>query len=211
MGADREVGLGLDFGRIRTSVNRKLDKKGSYLIRTRSSVLSVRGTEFAVTADRMSGAPEGAVRERTTTTVFEGKVEVASVPVAGKKLASTVLGPGGQITALAELSAADDVQKTLRAGLAKVLQLKPERLTAVQQESRVTDQTFTQAIVVGDHDRTRFRGEGTLAVAASSAAVPNLSIPRAAFSVPGTFTPSAQLLTGSQLDLFPVSVKVQFQ
>jgi len=69
---DRKVDLSVDFGRIRSSVNKKLNQKGSFLIRTKSSVLAVRGTEFVVASKEIDGKMKDEI------TVFEGKVDVAS-------------------------------------------------------------------------------------------------------------------------------------
>src|SRR5690606_273143 len=55
-GADREVTLRLDLGKARTSIQKKLNRGGKFLIRTKASVLAVRGTELLL--DVSSGGGE---------------------------------------------------------------------------------------------------------------------------------------------------------
>lgn len=85
-GADRNVQLKLDFGRVRSSVNKKLNEKGRFLIRTDSSVLAVRGTEFLV--EKGAGSH--------TVTLTEG--QIAFTKTGSTDAAPVVLSPGEQIS-----------------------------------------------------------------------------------------------------------------
>ena len=47
----RDAEFSLDFGRIRASVNKKINPGNNYKIKTKATVFAVRGTDFAVSAD----------------------------------------------------------------------------------------------------------------------------------------------------------------
>jgi hypothetical protein len=192
---DRAVETSLELGRIRASVNRKLDKKGKFLLKTRSSIMAVRGTEFV--AEASPG--------KTLVTVSDGTVEVATPPGAPRP-ASVLVPKGGQISAVAELS---EGSKVARASLSRIASLGFAQLSAILGRSRVEDHTFTQGVVVGDI-RSRFRGASTLGLARTVLAIPKLSLPRASFAIPGTFTPNAQLV-GVQQNVASETVTVTFK
>jgi hypothetical protein len=184
---DRSVGTAVDFGRVRTSVNKKLKGAGKFLMHTPSSVLAVRGTEFVVDA--------AAARSRTLVTVSDGNVEVATAS-GSPKPGSTVLSRGHEISVVAEM------------GLGRIGTVSPAQLSGLLGRSRVEDHTFTQGVVVGDI-RTRFRGASTLALARTAISIPKLSVPRTDFAIPGMFTPNAQLI-GVQQNIASETVTVSF-
>ena len=77
-GDSRQADLTLNLGTVRASVTKKLDEKSKFYIRTKSSVLAVRGTEFLAKHE----VKDGKVTEQVT--VGSGKVEMN---IAGKVVA----------------------------------------------------------------------------------------------------------------------------
>ena len=130
---DREVELGLELGRVRTSVTKKVKENGRFLIRTPASVLAVRGTEFVVACEELHGRVfvqlsviEGAVAQSHPDGGAEALVlagnRIGYVPSSGRKEPKT---EGNEI---ARLSGAE------------------LKTTA---ESRIPDDTFQTALAEG--------------------------------------------------------------
>lgn len=75
--SSRSVALSLDYGTVRASVNEKIDpKRGKFTLRTKSTVLGVRGTEFLVEA------PQGSI---PSVAVTHGLVEIAQTQEKNQK------------------------------------------------------------------------------------------------------------------------------
>lgn len=135
-GPDREVDSRIDFGQIRSHVTQKLNEKGRFQMRSRSSVLAVRGTEFFFHHDPKS------IKFSDQITVSDGKVWVNSLQDSTPK-SETVLVPGQQwnnqlvVTPGTQDSGAND---------RVVLNLSKEDLSKVQVSNNVRDNTFKKLV-----------------------------------------------------------------
>lgn len=118
-GADREVDLNVQYGKIRALVNQKVADPGRFRVRTKSATMGVRGTEFVVA----SGA-EG----ESQVTVLEGGVSVTA-------LNGSVLS----LSAGNELRAKGDEAPTTRA-------LTKEEVHSAREASRTEDHSFQEAV-----------------------------------------------------------------
>lgn len=157
-GGDRDVTLNIDFGRVRASVNRKLEGSGHIQLRTKSSVLAVRGTEFVVTANKDTNSQQQVV-------VIDGRVQVSAV---GAPAASAVfVTPGKSYVAFAKLDAGAPHWEG---------QLKPiemSQVTALATAARAEDVTFLRAIVVQPpENRNERSGARTIEALAPAALQP---------------------------------------
>ncbi len=143
----------LDSGMVRSSIRKKMEKKINFQMRTKTSVLAVRGTEFIVRSTDSAGGK--AVQEDVT--VRDGSVGVN----AGKQ--SHNLNPGQQFSAMGKL-----VGSTFEvpADSLKVVTLDPAALQNLTRQATVEDQTFRQQIEVAGNQE----GHSTLQVIASRAA-----------------------------------------
>jgi hypothetical protein len=182
---ERNVELGVDFGTVRASVNKKLQEGGKFQIRTKTSVFAVRGTEFVVNS-----------ADKSVLTVLEGKVE-ADALMQGST-ASAMVDAGKQVS-------------VGKQGLSQIALLSPSALQSLTRASRIEDQTFRQAIVISDPVKSRRMGNSTFGVLASRVKLPSVSVPVKTVKTPGVFTPDATLISGSLSNYYPVSVKVNFQ
>lgn len=101
-GGERQVGLAVDNGKVRTAVSEPLTGKGKFIIKTKTTTMGVRGTEFIVASQLTQlnggGASQKLAQVNTEITVVQGRVEVTdfSVPggrpielTAGKQLVTT--------------------------------------------------------------------------------------------------------------------------
>ncbi len=79
-GADREVTLSVEKGKVRASIKKKLEGRGKFLLRTPASVLAVRGTELLIDV----GAP--------------GSHSIESVVVKEGNVIAELAGGGGKIS-----------------------------------------------------------------------------------------------------------------
>ncbi len=107
--ADRQVTLDLKFGKVRTAVVEKLSQKGSFQMRTRSTVLGVRGTEFLTEAGS-SGAASVTVARGEVAVVQAGSTGAPVLVQSGFKLSAL----GGSIGAPVAVSPAE-MQKAFAA------------------------------------------------------------------------------------------------
>lgn len=127
---DRKVGLEMEYGKVRTSVNEPVGAKGKFQLRTRSATMGVRGTEFVVSA-RLSDPKQGpGVAEPTTITVLSGNVSVGS----------TQVSTGQQFS-----QASPQANQAQRAPQSPS-QLSREQAQSVATESRQVDQTFQSTV-----------------------------------------------------------------
>jgi hypothetical protein len=162
---DRRVEMGLEYGKVRASVNQKLGPRGKFILRTRAATMGVRGTEFYVMSDIL-GTPGGqpdpeqpkSEPVKTQVVVTEGKVEVAKTvpPSAGQKEREAAkpveVNPGEKVTAVVETAA----QKKGEAPQGppevseppKIEKITPEEIKTVEAEVKLKDATFAKAIVV---------------------------------------------------------------
>lgn len=183
-GSDRDVDLGLDFGKARTSVNKKLDSQGNFKIRTKSTVFAVRGTEFWVEQDQTSRL-----------TVFEGHVQAQSLLSVS---ASQMVNAGQQLS----------VSPT--GAFSPMVSVAPLKMSEFRGAARVRDRTFTQAVVISSNTRTRYTGSSTLKSMSTGVAVPKIQLPRNFLQVPPVFVPSATLVNGNLINSYPVSTTVTY-
>ncbi len=86
----RQIEVGSDLGTIRSLVNKRLEKKGRFNFRTRTSVLAVRGTEFFVVT------PPGSAPENITVT--EGALHVAPDGMPSLDIGTSQQWAGGNVT-----------------------------------------------------------------------------------------------------------------
>jgi hypothetical protein len=92
VGAERNAKVAVDLGSIRALVQKRVGKKGKYHIRTKSSVLALRGTEVAVRSEpRGNGLAD-------SFTVMEGSAVLQS-----SSGAPTVLAMGSQVAVTARI------------------------------------------------------------------------------------------------------------
>ncbi|MGZ3691226.1 MAG: FecR family protein [Pseudobdellovibrio sp.] len=152
----RDADFALDFGRVRASVNKKIDKNNKYQFKTKATVFAVRGTDFTI------NAPDAA---RSDLTVFEGTVaardDAREDAVAhGFERAKTKDG----------------------ATLSKLSQAQIEKIFSL---SRTEDANFSQNIIVGDLKTSRNSGLATLSTINKITVTPKIQIPHNAVKVPG--------------------------
>lgn len=143
----RQAELSLEFGSVRASVTKKLDEKSKFHIRTKSSVLAVRGTEFLAKYE----TKDGKVTEQVT--VGSGRVEMNT---GGRMVA---LNPGNQYNATgtipnkeqsgsgnASSGSGGTSQEEKPALKGEVTTLAPEKLTETLKEAKVEDKTFVETV-----------------------------------------------------------------
>lgn len=148
----------LDFGMVRSSIQKKLEKKIKFQMRTKTSVLAVRGTEFIVRS-ALGGAGGKQVADQVT--VRDGQVAVgigSSVP--------RMLNAGDQMMAIGRF---ENNQVKVDMDQIKVAQIKPEAMAALTSQATVQDQTFNNKVEVSSGTKPGAPGgEATLAVAAAT-------------------------------------------
>ena len=176
-GSDREVGLQMDYGKIRASVNTPVGAKGKFTVKTRTASMGVRGTEFSVVADSSAPPPPassnkpgngsgpgsgkspggGTVNAPTAITVFHGTVAVQQVTASGSPLkgakapAAIPVTAGQQLTthAVAPLSQGGVQLASANFSAAPtVVTLSPTQLSTARSESVVADNTFKASITI---------------------------------------------------------------
>jgi hypothetical protein len=147
----------LDFGMVRSSIQKKMEKKIKFQMRTKTAVLAVRGTEFIV----RSGGSGTSVADQVT--VRDGQVAVGQ----GGGAAMRMLNAGEQFSTVGRF-VNNQVQIDTRQ--TTVTQIKPEAMAAIASQATVQDQTFIQSVEVpanGPGNGPKGAGDGTLAVAAA--------------------------------------------
>lgn len=154
-GGDRDLDLDVEFGKVRASVNRKLEGKGHIQLHTKASVLAVRGTEFVVTASRDGNAAQQVV-------VVSGRVQVSAI--SGPN--SVFVAAGSQWENAAHAAGAPAVWNT------QVHPLAAQQLNAVLASARTDDNSFYRAIVVGNVGGDAHVSGGRTIEAATTLAAP---------------------------------------
>lgn len=205
-GDNRAVELGMEYGKIRTSVTKPVGPKGRFNVRTRSATMGVRGTEFVIQAENTDGrrvaqTPEGS--GQTQITVLHGKVEVAgSSPGMIKPVA---------LTAGAQLTTSQNAEPP------KVVSLSPSEMTAIKSEAKQQDNTFMAAVSIDsgtEGGKSGGPGGGTATLAAVAA---SFSEAQAGFKeappigIPGALGPGFVIKPDTNVPIgAPVNVKVIF-
>lgn len=129
----------LDFGMVRALVKKKLDGNKTFTIRTGTSVLAVRGTEFAVEVQPL---PNGQFKESVT--VGDGRVDVLP-PVAGATpIVSIEAGQQFQNT-----QKVGEIRSPSSVGQGQVVTLKEGEIKKQIDSFKVADQTFQHVVNVG--------------------------------------------------------------
>jgi len=85
----RQIEVGSEEGTVRTLINKRLEKKGRFQFRTRTSVLAIRGTEFFVQTP-----PNG----QENVTVTEGRIQIIPDGLPPLSLGSSQQWAGGEIS-----------------------------------------------------------------------------------------------------------------
>jgi hypothetical protein len=93
-GADRKVALSMDYGKIRAAVNERLNKKGSFKLRTAGTTMGVRGTEFLVNSDIGAVSDNNGERSKTNPSGSQSNVEIKVIE--GNVLATVDAAPGSK-------------------------------------------------------------------------------------------------------------------
>lgn len=146
---DRQVDMSMDYGKIRASVNKPLNSKGQFNIRTKTATMGVRGTEFVVAAG-LDNAPKTlspgapAPVSETQITVLHG--EVATKTESG----SYSLPAGSQIT-----TGGTPGGGGAKGEPPKVVKLSAEQMTAVSVSSKQNDTTFVNAVNIENNSQNR--------------------------------------------------------
>jgi hypothetical protein len=186
-GDDREVTMSLDYGKIRAAVNTPVGAKGKFLIRTKTTTMGVRGTEFVVASDLKAGTGTGAGQQsvKTEITVVHGLVEVTdrAAPPGAPPVA---VGAGKQLVSAGAVSGERVLQRSSASAAPQVVDVPPAQMKSIVAEAKVEDKTFKQAVVVdtsggssgsGGGQSAASQGGGSMTVAAIREAVQNDSKP----------------------------------
>ncbi len=178
----RDAEFSLDFGRIRASVNKKINPGNNYKIKTKATVFAVRGTDFAVSADNS---------DNSKLTVFEGRVKSKS----GARYTNVKQG--------FELES-DGISF-------EKIQLNSSQIESVFQQSRTEDMTFYQNLVVEDFRSSRNFGAATIQTMSKLVAAPNVEIPKDSIKVPGVNDLNASVVSPGVLNYVITNVGVKIQ
>lgn len=208
---NRQVELNLEYGKVRTSVNRKVGPGGRFQLRTRAATMGVRGTEFYVMSDILSSEggkpdPDAPKSEpvKTQIVVTEGKVEVSKPGPAAKPVE---VNPGEKVTAVVETAALPKGQVPSSPPEAreppKVERVSVEEMKTVEAEVKLKDTTFAKAIIVEPEPDSKggglpqVQGPGGSAMGGETLAAiqdmmgknpVNLEVPKAGdLGIPGSF------------------------
>jgi hypothetical protein len=188
---DRKAEVQADFGQVRASVNRKLSQKGKFLLRTPSTLMAVRGTEWVAA----STPNKGGNQTKESVTVLGGKVEVRDV--AGKE-EPVILERGNRMNIYLEFAIAkiaEIVRKAINGEKAEaanrrheVQTLKDAELELLMRESRLEEHTARQLVVLDDHGG----GDATLHQVNARVRIPEaLPLPGASIDTPAGPPPLA--------------------
>ena len=146
--SEETVSAEVEWGTVRSSIRKKLDKKGKFFLKTKSSVLAVRGTEFIVNIART----EKTFKEEVV--VSEGKVEVRSQN--GKGEAPVLLVPGKQFGREYEFKGANLVAT----GAAKISDLNAQQLANRFSQNTIVDHTYVGATEISSDRKSPNNPDG---------------------------------------------------
>jgi hypothetical protein len=180
--SDRSADLDLDFGKMRSSINKKVKSGQDFKIKTKATVFAVRGTDFFVTSN------ENSVDKLV---VFEGAVLT-------KTENAEDLGLVGD-------------ELTVTEGKLQKSKLTAAQVEAIFQESRNDDKTFYQNLVVEDFRVSRNAGNATIQSVSKLVATPVVQIPKDSFRVPGVNQLSANAVTPGILNFVITGIGIQIQ
>lgn len=181
-GNSRDAEFDLDFGRVRASVNKKIENQNNYKIKTKATVFAVRGTDFSVATDQNNNG---------RLNVFEGRVESQS------NAFQEVVPAGFELTT-----------DSLKFASVK---LTPGQIDSIFESSRTEDMTFFQNIVIGDFRVSRNFGTGTIQFVNRLVVAPTVQIPKDAFKIPGVSQLNANAISPGILNTVISDVGVQIQ
>lgn len=181
-GNSRDAEFSLDFGRVRASVNKKIETQNNYRIKTKASVFAVRGTDFSVATDENNN---GRVN------VFEGNV-------------------ASQTNSFEEMVPAGFELTTDSVKFSKV-KLTPVQIESIFENSRTEDMTFFQNVVIGDFRVSRNFGTGTIQFVNRLIVAPTVQIPKDAFKIPGVSQLNANAISPGILNTVISDIGVQIQ
>jgi hypothetical protein len=222
-GADREVGMTLEYGKLRASVNTPVSSRGRFNIRTKTAVMGVRGTEFIIASDLAELAPPRPPSApgtgpaipppprqevKTQITVIEGKVEVTDE--GNTRKAPVAVHKGEQLTTLTEV--VEDKAVAKKAEAAKVVALDPAQVKAEMQAAKIEDTTFKKAVVIEAGPKSDGAGAATLAeINGSLGQLPGVVPNGQPIGTPGTFGAQANSVAIGQPPVVPIHLQVVFQ
>jgi hypothetical protein len=138
---ERDVDTELESGTVRASVYSKIRKTNKFYIRTKSSVLAVRGTELVVNSVRF-----GEERVRDEVTLIHG--QVTATPAAGGSR-PVEIGAGEQLVVTGTFRDHTFLPSGDPGNGPRVAKLSPSQLSRILEAGRVNDKTFLKNIVVG--------------------------------------------------------------
>lgn len=133
---DRAVELTVDHGRVRSYVHNKLNDKGKFHLRTKTSVLAVRGTEFLVNSSLEGDG------SKDTITVLEGKVAVDHALEPSQK--EVLLIPGHQLTT----DSTPMIQQDNAPSMGRLTSLSAKEAEQTGTAYRVQDNTFKESVTL---------------------------------------------------------------
>ncbi len=144
-GPDREVVVGVESGKVRASIKKKIEGRGKFLIRTRASVLAVRGTELVVDVGNSPGSRESVfVKEGNVLAEFAGGGGKVVIPE-GRRLDAQTSGGGFSV----------------RPSDFKVGAVDKTEMTGAFNRATIVDRSFLQNIQIRENDDL-FRGRATV-------------------------------------------------
>ncbi len=130
-GANRQVNMDMQFGKMRLGVTKKLDDNGKFKIKTRAATMGVRGTEFVVSSPLQA---EKTAPPQTEVTVLQGKVDFVK--------------SGSTDTKAIPLNAGTSISSTTIASNNTPIKLNNSQMANVASSSRVSDNTFTKSVTI---------------------------------------------------------------
>jgi hypothetical protein len=147
----------LEYGMVRSAIRKKLEKKLKFQMKTKTSVLAVRGTEFVVNSSKTSSA-----NYQDQITVSDGQVAVG---ISGAE--ARILNPGQQLQTVGRELASGAVRVDPTA--AKIVQVPPEAQSAITSQATVSDTTFQHRVEISQEGSGRGPNQGAATLAAAIA------------------------------------------
>jgi hypothetical protein len=145
---EHEISAMLELGSVRSSVQKKTNPKAKFTIRTKASVLAVRGTEFVVNVDDVGGE----LKEQVS--VMGGEVvRLSSIEKETKRIL-----PGQQLTLTCEVKDNGILMKEAP----QVSRVERSYIAELLAKNTVEDRTFTREIEIKkDGPQDQRSGQGT--------------------------------------------------
>lgn len=170
----------LNYGMVRSAIRKKMEKKIKFQMRTQTSVLAVRGTEFIVRSQT-----DGQNTHKEQVTVTDGQVAagIGDTP-------ARLINPGQQFEVAGRLVGGE---MKVNADQTRVVQLAPEALASLTQQATVNDSTFRKSVEISSDPGEARSGMGGATLGAAVAAVAQDSNGK-----PDIAAPSVVTTTGPQ-------------